>query len=269
MSKSSKYILAAGCSFTDSNFESRPHPYMDVSFPKWPEILGEYLDLDVVNIAKSGIGNDKISRKVITHILKNHKKIELVVIGWTEIQRFALYNELTFNPNRYFLNPDCKLPFHSEPAKPLYAYLYKRYLIEHFGYNPNHENLFIWQIKDWFDQMFQVQEICKKFNIKFIMSSLCGTVEIDKWEKSLNAIEGDFNFTPSIWALMFSKCEGLYDLDTNHYWGYPFIKAMGGKGMDQNIPQSYRISESDAHPNEMGHELIARNYYEQYTKVYS
>ena len=30
-----------------------------------------------------------------------------------------------------------------------------------------------------------------------------------------------------------------------------------------------RISDSDMHPNELGHELIARRYYEQYAKVYS
>jgi lysophospholipase L1-like esterase len=44
---------------------------------------------------------------------------------------------------------------------------------------------------------------------------------------------------------------------------------MNGKGMDQFIPKSHRISDSDMHPNELGHELIARRYYEQYAKVYS
>jgi WD40 repeat protein len=268
MSKSSKYILAAGCSFTDPDFTSRPHPDMDTSFPKWPEILGEYLDLDVVNIARSGCGNDYISRKVITHILKNYEKIELVVIGWSEIQRFHIYNELSFNPNVYFLDHTRKLPFHSEHAKPLYAYLYKKYLIDHY-YNPGHENIFIWQVKDWFDQMFQVQEICKKFNIKFIMSSLCGSVEMNKYMNTLDVVGGTFTFNSIQWALMFGNIEGLYDLDNRHYWGYPFIQAMNGKGMDQSIPKSHRISDSDMHPNELGHELIARNYYEQYAKVYS
>ena len=268
MSKSSKYILAAGCSFTDPNFTSRPHPYMDTSFPKWPEILGEYLDLDVVNIGLSGKSNDSITRNVITHILKNHEKIELVVVGWTEIQRFTVYSELNFNPNNIFLNPDMKLRDHAESARPLFNYLYKKYLIDHY-YNPKNKNLFNWQVKDWFDQMFQVQEICKKFDIKFIMSSLCGSIEIERYMKALDAVGGDFNFNTVQWALMFGNTEGLYDLDNKHYWGYPFIQAMGGKGMDQSIPKSHRISDLDMHPNELGHELIARRYYEQYAKVYS
>ena len=268
MSKSSKYILAAGCSFTDPYFKSQPHPNMDTSFPKWPEVLGEYLDLDVVNIGRCGVGNDFIARKVITHILKNHEKIELVVIGWTELQRFHIYNELSLNPHNYFINPKRELPYHAEAAKPLYNYLYKKYLIEHY-YNPGHENLFIWQVRDWFDQMFQVQEICKKFNIKFIMSSLCGSIEINRYMRTADAVGGRFTFTSVQWALMFGNTEGLYDLDNKHYWGYPFIEAMGGKGMDQNIPKSHRISDLDMHPNELGHELIARRYYEQYAKVYS
>jgi len=269
MSKSSKYILAAGCSFTDEDFTSMPHPDMDVSFPKWPAILGEYLDLGVVNIGRCGVGNDYIMRRVITHILKNCEKIELVVIGWTELQRFNIHGELHFNPNPAFLNPDRKLPFHAEAARPLFNYLYKKYLIDHC-YNPGHENLFIWQMMDWFDQMFQVQEICKKFNIKFIMASLCGSLEIERYASSVaNGGLGDLNFNSIQWALMFGNNERLYDLDNKHYWGYPFIQAMNGKGMDQFIPKSHRISDSDMHPNELGHELIARRYYEQYAKVYS
>ena len=102
------------------------------------------------------------------------------------------------------------------------------------------------------------------------MASLCGSLEIERYASSVaNGCLGDLNFNSIQWALMFGNNERLYDLDNKHYWGYPFIQAMNGKGMDQFIPRSHRISDSDMHPNELGHELIARRYYEQYAKVYS
>lgn len=278
MSKSSKYILAAGCSFTDPNFKSKTHPDMDTSFPKWPEILGEYLDLKAINLGFSGTSNEYITNNVTQHILKNHKKIELVAIGWTEIQRFTIYNTLSFNPNTILFRPNEPQRFHNESARELYKYIYDEYLISH-SYNisdpekwnmPTHENLFTWQVRMWFNQMFQIQEICKLYGIKFVMAPLCGSIEIARYKQSLNMIEGVFNFTYEQWAMMYEKINELYDLDPKHYWGYPFLKALDGDIMAQSINvREYRMSNEDVHPNAKGHEWIAREFYELYEKIYS
>jgi len=55
-----KILLVSGCSNTDKNFYSELHPEMDCSWPKWPELLAEKLNMDCVNLAKSGAGNEYI-----------------------------------------------------------------------------------------------------------------------------------------------------------------------------------------------------------------
>ena len=52
-----KILLVSGCSNTDKDFYSELHPDMDCSWPKWPELLAKKLDMDCVNLAKSGAGN--------------------------------------------------------------------------------------------------------------------------------------------------------------------------------------------------------------------
>ena len=53
-----KYLLVSGCSWGDPNFISTEHPDMDTSWPKWPEILGEKLNLNVINMCRSGQGQE-------------------------------------------------------------------------------------------------------------------------------------------------------------------------------------------------------------------
>ena len=40
-----KILIASGCSYTDNQFRSASHPEMDTSWPKWPEIVAEELDM--------------------------------------------------------------------------------------------------------------------------------------------------------------------------------------------------------------------------------
>mgnify|MGYP007000298305 len=53
-----KILLASGCSFTDKNWISDFHPEIDTSFPKWPELLAKKLDMECINLGKSGSGNE-------------------------------------------------------------------------------------------------------------------------------------------------------------------------------------------------------------------
>lgn len=271
MSKSSKYILAAGCSFTDKDFVSVQHPELDTSWPKWPEILGEYLSLKVKNIGESGVGNDYITSKVIQNILKDRDNIELVVIGWSEVQRFSLLDIYRFNPMTSLHRPEY---YEHEIARqksaiPLYKYLFGEFLINKTFHDKT--NLFQEQITYWFKQMWQIQELCKAFGIKFIMSPLCGGFDLSKYQQVENSFDGRIEWTEVEWHIAYGRIEELYDLDREHYIGYPFMKSFYGFHLQREITDDHsrRISDKDSHPNESGHEEIARYYYEQYTKVYS
>ena len=57
---SKKILLVSGDSWGDPNWTSIQHPSMDCSWPKWPELLAEKLDMDCVNLCKSGSGQERI-----------------------------------------------------------------------------------------------------------------------------------------------------------------------------------------------------------------
>jgi hypothetical protein len=63
-----KILIAGGDSFTDKNYKSHIHPEIDTSWPKWPELLAEKLDMKCINVAKSGYGNDYIYESVLETI---------------------------------------------------------------------------------------------------------------------------------------------------------------------------------------------------------
>lgn len=272
MSKFSKYILAAGCSFTDKNFVSVIHKDFDVSFTKWPEIFGEYKSLPVKNLGASGVGNDYITSNLTQHILKDHKNIDTVIVGWSAIWRFCIYNHYTFNPLLCLFKPDIQREQPDEVARPLYEYMFKKDLIDStfnmFDLKKS-QNIFIWQVKAWFKGMWQIQELCKTFNIKFIMAPLCGQLEISTFKQVQNSFNDKLPFSESQWTVMYGAIEELYELDSNHYIGFPFMTSLGGNTFKHMLENHHIISKSDHHPNADGHEFIARKFYEQYTKVYS
>ena len=268
MSKSSKYILAGGCSFTDKDFASVHHPEMDVSFPKWPEILGEYCGLDVVNQGKCGRGNDWITNNLTKTILKDHKNIEMVVVGWTEIWRFSAYNHYAFNPLLALFRPDRKLSEIQEKSRELFKHMFKEDMLDPH-YTKEWPSLFEVHIKSWVDNMLQIQELCKLLDIKYIMAPICGAITLQKYNQCLPSIGRELSATAIQWAVMFGSVDGLYDLKANHYIGHPFLDDFGGFVVQDMLTPKLRISNVDPHPNAEGHELIARKFYEQYTKVYA
>ena len=83
-----KYLLVSGCSWGDPNFISTEHPDMDTSWPKWPEILGEKLNLNVINMCRSGQGQEYIYSSLIDKIQTiPTDQIELIIPAWSTAPR--------------------------------------------------------------------------------------------------------------------------------------------------------------------------------------
>lgn len=268
MSKSSKYILAAGCSFTHKDFTSNVYTELDTSYPKWPEIFGEYKNLPVENLGQSGVGNDYITNIVTRRILEDHKNIDTVVIGWSEIFRYTIYEKYRLNPIPALFRPKRELLPFQEASRPMFEYMFKEDLVNrHFDVN-NPDNLFVWQVRSWVNGMWQIQELCKTFGIKFIMAKLCGSISLGKFVQCEKSFRDKLTWTEVEWAITYSKIEELLKLDSRHYIGYPFLKGIGGSTFEYKL-KGYELHPDDPHPNGEGHEFIAKEFYEKYTKVYS
>ena len=83
-----KILLVSGCSFTTDKYTSIQHPEEDMSWDKWPKILAKMLNMDYVNLAKSGAGNEYISNTIIDQIETMDKsKIGLVIPAWSQCRR--------------------------------------------------------------------------------------------------------------------------------------------------------------------------------------
>ena len=60
-----KILLVSGCSNTDPKYTSLQHPDMDCNWPKWPELLAKSLDMECINLAENGAGNEYIYSTLI------------------------------------------------------------------------------------------------------------------------------------------------------------------------------------------------------------
>ena len=89
-----KTLLAVGCSFTNKEYQSKEHPEMDCSWPKWPEVLGNRLGYKVVNLGRNGGSNggsnDSILRSAQDYMIEN--KVDMVCALWTEPFRFNIHD---------------------------------------------------------------------------------------------------------------------------------------------------------------------------------
>ena len=72
---------------------------LETKFPIWPDILGEKLDMKVINLSQGGTGND-YNLSVILDLLateKNKEDIGLIISAWAGTQRMDFELEIPYN----------------------------------------------------------------------------------------------------------------------------------------------------------------------------
>lgn len=280
--KNDKHLLAVGCSFTDPNFSTLHVPDYDCSFPKWPEILANKLDVDVVNLGRSGSNNQAMVNMAIDHILDN--KPWLVVVGLTEAWRYSVYT-------KYWINPivgartaiSTSDPYSDSFCKFLKSYfpvsttLVKDLLFEegHMTGDFIRRNIFY----HYFENIIRLQKMCDRFDIKLIISPLLWPLAAHPPAEIANALGRNYDHIElqKQIAVDFMNTENFDDVDPKTCLGWPWLEELGGtfpthqtSGFVQydDGTSPYRIPE-DHHPNALGHQLIAEKFYEFYVKKYS
>ena len=76
-----KKLIVSGCSYVDNYARTIG---LD-EWPIWPELLADRLDMELINLGKSGQGNEYIYSTLIDTVIKE-KNIGLVIAMWTEFQ---------------------------------------------------------------------------------------------------------------------------------------------------------------------------------------
>jgi hypothetical protein len=242
-----KYLIVSGDSFVDRKFRSAAHPEMDVSWPMWPELLAEKLDMRLINLGKSGQGNEYIYSALQDTIeeFKDKNEIGMVVVGWSQCFRMD-YQDVGGEWCTERINPYSDV--FGWVKKSLRICKSLEYMCEHYNI-PYVQTQMIPMYIDWLRGLPPTDQA-----IMFEGKDMIG----DKNEYPGDAVEDEE-----------SLLKILIDHDNiinhNNFIGWPISKKLGGYNLSletiglQGSP--YVISEYDGHPNEEGHKRLAKAIY--------
>lgn len=240
-----KILLVSGCSFTDSNWISEIHPEIDTSWPKWPELLAEKLDMRLINVAKSGAGNEYIYTSLletITFNLNNLSDIGLVIPAWSSCQRKDYQQGWTGRWTNARLDP--------------------------------HGDVFSW-VKRSLKYYLSFQILCERYNLPYMQVQMLesyreiftglryGHAEI---AKGIKTVEDKIEYKGDKRKDNKKVIEIImnYDKKINekNFIGWPIARELGGfsivnKTLESENETDFRVSKLDSHPNKIGQERIS------------
>jgi len=221
-------ILACGCSYTNGNI------YQANIKEFWPELLAKDLGLGCINAGLSGIGNDKIFNETVRILTDKSYNIELVVILWSEMFRISILNNMYSDDRQFSVQTFARNLFKNEVKKAKW--------VEKFIFN-------------YFSNIEIIDRLCKKYEVKILMGQgLSFESEGSEYfyQKFADAVVTSFK--------------------PKYFIGWPIIPQLGGYALqdsDQELAkQENWVSDTDAHPNEKGHRIIANEFLKKYKEVY-
>tara|TARA_Y100000389_G_C17406470_1_gene488361 strand:+ start:301 stop:1023 length:723 start_codon:yes stop_codon:yes gene_type:complete len=236
-----KILLVSGCSYTDPNFYSIMHPDMDCNWPMWPELLAEKLDMQCVNLAMSGAGNEYIYSTLLDYITTNDtNNIGLIIAAWSQNQRKDFQKNDRWTNIRFDQNGDV----YSWMKKSLRYYLSFKIMCEQ--YNIKYKNFqMINSYKDVLDGLRPSEN-----------SIVNGTYDKDFRFKFVD----DVKLSEAKLLKIISSYENLLN---ENFIGWPLDKKLGGFNINQFLNNDDKISELDRHPNEKGQKKIMEIIYDR------
>jgi len=242
-----KILIASGDSWTGGTNLLKPD-----SYPYWPEILANKLDMDYINVGRSGKGNEFIYNQMVDTLCSTKsKRVGLAICLWSKFDRWDLY-KWTFA-----INPEYEL--HDR-------YWAGRYVSRVWPEQERHEKFInaIYEHGDLSDggenllrsmrRYHSFQNYCELHNIPYLQGQA--------FRPSKNILKEFFD------------CPQFDIINDDKFVGWPIYQELGGKSMwevlDEVDPKKtkLRVSKEDLHPNGEGHERIAELMYERYKKIY-
>lgn len=81
-------MIVSGDSFTASDYQSIHYPKINCDWAGWPELVADELDMECINLARSGSGNEYIYSSLLDEVNKHKiEDIGFVFAGWTQAGR--------------------------------------------------------------------------------------------------------------------------------------------------------------------------------------
>lgn len=288
-----KILLSSGCSWTDPNFKSLDSSLEESErggWPMWPKLMADQLDLNCINYAKSGAGNDFILHSLIKGLFEYGDQVDTVVVLWSAIDRLFFYNQHT--------SPRSDILFAINSDKFPETLEYKAQQMRRRSNNGLHDitkkfwnsNTFNWtvyytMIDNWLDGMAVLLEICLLKNIKIIMAQ-----GVEHWCFNWLSYAYNEGIIPKLAAIpgniilkytLEHPTFAFLEKHQNNIIGWPIFQRLGGyylehpdffkkyvKKEGKYHFTKYHISEKDAHPSKLGQERYANIFLEKYRELY-
>ncbi len=265
-----KILLVSGDSFTDPNHHSAANPNLHFSWLRWPELLAKKLDMDVINLGRSGSGNKYIYSSLHDFIIKHPKK-------YNGKYYYDKYNN--YKDRIGLVIPAWSQSFRNDYQ--LYSYgQWKNDRVKQSG------DLINW-VEESLRYYVGLQTLCEHKNLPYIqcqmiplyLDFLRGLAPTPQRQMTLSAEMKDMDEESLIYQGDKIKDEEVifkrileYDKVINHsnFIGWPIARELGGFPLNIKLFHTPEwesdciVSENDTHPNEKGHMVIAEylfNYY--------
>ena len=255
-------IIVSGCSFSDQEYKyyigneekgvydpEAPDWLIGYPYPIWPEIVADEYGLELINCSTSGSGNDQIIDDAIKSVIE-HPDAKIMLIGLTQWFRVSIG---PYKFNFEFLNkrwtnlPDesiTKWTLRAFEGEVTYDNLPRRKLVERT-----------------LSSIYKLIQICKLKNIRLYIFQLLESFNRPRHYAFRKGMLNDIHF---------SAIEGHLDDPDINLIGWPFNPVLGGFNTLDEIKyfeSPWQISETDAHPNEIGMEKIAEQVIKNLKKV--
>ena len=243
-----KILIASGDSWTGGTHRDKPN-----SYPYWPEILADKLNMDYINFGRGGKGNEFIYNNMLDALCVT-KTIRggLAICLWSKFDRWDLCKWTFRSPG--INDPQAHYPYIVEQQFRTEVELLRR---EKFV-NAIYEN------KDLVSETYSLLKSIRWFHA---FQNHCELQNIPYLQ-----MQG-FRPTHTI-KKEFFDCPQFDFINDDKFIGWPIYKELGGKSMWQVLDEvdpkrvELRVSKEDLHPNDKGHERIAEVMYEKYKKIY-
>jgi len=255
-----KKLIVSGCSFTTDNFISSGYPNLDCSWTKWPKLLAEKLNMEVINLGLNGAGNRYILQTLVETIEKTPKEeIGLVIAAWSQSNRddWQEYKKFISNKSndRYLKN-----------------FQWRNKRLDRVG------DVFYW-VRETCLHYIIIQNICERYSLPYCQFQMLSLYEgwlsgLLKTEKELVENSKNPNFEKRykyngddkdryiLHELVFSYQKFI---NTKNFLGWPSVEKQRGFTIEEKVilpnHKDNTIGEYDKHPNENGHKQIAEFLY--------
>lgn len=226
-----KILIASGCSYTDPNFKSNYHKDLDCSWPMWPEIVAEKLDMECINIGQSGQGQEYIYSSLIDYIIsmpeKDYNRIGLIIPAWTRSQR---------------------LDYQVDWLEPRWV---------NTRWSPHGDVYYF--VRRTLRYWFNIQVFCENYNLPLKQVQMLNSFKFKFRDFEIPDFYRHSTPNPKKIHHVFTSSPYFKKIQRENFISWPEIDQTA---VCDILKQKHTISEHDVHPNKLGQEVIAEYIYE-------